>query len=90
VFVPRLKRRGDRLVVDIFTQEAIVAGEGTFLDVQELAQKAFDRAKDNIDNPVYEIESAWKSGFMNGWRSAIKTAEISEQEALDKLHTSQQ
>lgn len=67
-----------------------MAGEGTFLDVQEAAQKAFDRAKDNMDNPVYEIESAWKSGYMNGWRSAIKTAEISEQEALDKLHASQQ
>jgi hypothetical protein len=67
-----------------------VAGEGTFLDVQEAAQKAFDRAKENIDNPVYEIESAWKSGYLNGWRSAIKTAGIPEQEALDKLHTSQQ
>lgn len=67
-----------------------MAGEGTFLDVQEAAQKAFDRTKDNIDNPVYEIEAAWKSGFLNGWRSAIKTAEVPEQEALDMLHASQQ
>ncbi len=30
--------------------------EGTWLDVQEAAQSAFDKMKDDIDNPVYEIE----------------------------------
>ena len=67
-----------------------MAGEGTFLDVQEAAQRAFDQVKDNIDNPVYEIEKAWKSGYVNGWRSAVKTAGIPEQEVLDKLHASGQ
>jgi hypothetical protein len=71
-------------------QEAIVAGEGTFIDVQEAAKEAFERAKESIDNPVYEIESAWKGAFANGWRSAVKTLGIPEQEALDKLHQSRQ
>jgi hypothetical protein len=72
------------------TERRNVAGEGTFLDVQEAAQKAFDSVKDNIDNPVYEIEKAWKSGYVTGWRSAIKAAEVPEQEVLDKLHAAQQ
>jgi hypothetical protein len=65
-----------------------VAGEGTWIDVQEAAQSAFNKARDNIDNPVYEIESAWKSGYLSGFRAAVKTLGM-EQEALDKLHASQ-
>jgi hypothetical protein len=66
-----------------------LAGEGTFLDLQEAAQKEFDKVRDDIDNPVYEIEKAWKSGYLTGWRSAIKTSGMSEQEALDRLHAEQ-
>ncbi|MGQ0680368.1 MAG: hypothetical protein ACT4OM_12065 [Actinomycetota bacterium] len=65
-------------------------GEGTWLDVQDAAQKAFDRAKDNIDNPVYEIEKAWKSGYVSGFRAAIKTAGAAEQDVLDKVHAAGQ
>ena len=66
-----------------------MAGEGTFMDVQEAAQKAFDSVKDNIDNPVYEIEKAWKSGYVTGWRAAVKLSGMPEQEALDKVHGGQ-
>jgi hypothetical protein len=83
---------GVRLVLQLGrrSERRTVAGEGTFLDVQEAAQKAFDSVKDNIDNPVYEIEKAWKSGYVNGWRSAIKTSGMPEQEALDNLHATEQ
>lgn len=58
---------------------------GTWLDVQEAAQAAFNRAKENIDNPVYEIESAWKSGYLAGFKSAIKTSGVSQQDILDRV-----
>ncbi|HVL50384.1 MAG TPA: hypothetical protein VM754_02625 [Actinomycetota bacterium] len=61
-------------------------GDGTWLDVQEAAQAAFDAAKEDIDNPVYEVERAWKSGFNNGFKLALNALGIPEQEALDKMH----
>lgn len=63
-----------------------MTGEGTWMDVQQAAQAAFDRARDNIDNPVYEIESAWKSGFLAGFKAAVRTCGVPDQEILDKLH----
>lgn len=59
-------------------------GEGTWLDVQETAQIAFDNTKDDIDNPVYEVERAWKSGFNAGYKQAIKILGVEQQDALDK------
>lgn len=61
-------------------------GEGTWLDVHQAAQSAFDAMKDEIDNPVYEIESAWKGGFNNGFKLAVKVLGIPQQDALDKVH----
>lgn len=61
-------------------------GEGTWLDVQEVAQTSFDNTKDNIDNPVYEVERAWKSGFNAGYKQAIKILGVDQQDALDKTH----
>ena len=61
-------------------------GEGTWLDVQETAQMTFDTTKDDIDNPVYEVERAWKSGFNAGYKQAIKILGVEQQEALDKTH----
>ncbi|HEX2054387.1 MAG TPA: hypothetical protein VHJ78_11770 [Actinomycetota bacterium] len=61
-------------------------GEGTWLDVQEAAQAAFEKAKDDIDNPVYEVERAWKSGFNNGFKLAMKAFGVPQQDALDKVH----
>lgn len=61
-------------------------GEGTWLDVQDAAQSAFDAKRDEIDNPVYEIESAWKSGFNNGFKTAVEALGIPQQDALDKMH----
>jgi hypothetical protein len=58
---------------------------GTWLDVQEAAQAAFDKAKDEIDNPVYEVERAWKSGFNSGFKLAMKAFGISQQDALDMV-----
>ena len=60
-------------------------GDGTWLDVQEAAQTAFEGAKEDIDNPVYEVERAWKSGFNNGFRLAIGVLGVPQQEALDKV-----
>lgn len=57
---------------------------GTWLDVQEVAQAAFDKTKDDIDNPVYEVERAWKSGFNAGYKQAIKIFGLPQQDALDK------
>ncbi len=59
---------------------------GTWLDVQEVAQAAFDKTKDDIDNPVYEVERAWKSGFNAGYKQAIKIFGLPQQDALDKTH----
>lgn len=61
-------------------------GEGTWLDVQQTAQTAFDSTKDDIDNPVYEVERAWKSGFNAGYKQAIKILGVEQQEALDRTH----
>jgi hypothetical protein len=61
-------------------------GEGTWLDVQEAAKAAFDKAKEEIDNPVYEVERAWKSGFNNGFKMAVKILGVPQQDALDKTH----
>lgn len=61
-------------------------GEGTWLDVQEAAQRVFDEKKTEIDNPVYEIESAWKGGFNNGFKLAVRVLGIPQQDALDKMH----
>ncbi len=61
-------------------------GEGTWLDVQEVAQTAFDNTKADIDNPVYEVERAWKSGFNAGYKQAIKIFGLPQQDALDKTH----
>lgn len=61
-------------------------GEGTWLDVQEAAQTAFESAKEDIDNPVYEVERAWKSGFNNGFQLALRALDIPQQDALDKMH----
>jgi hypothetical protein len=65
-------------------------GEGTWLDVQEAAQSAFEKLKDDIDNPVYEIEKAWKGGFNNGFKLAVRVLGVPQQEALDKMHAWQQ
>ncbi len=61
-------------------------GDGTWIDVQEAAQTAFDAAKEEIDNPVYEVERAWKSGFNNGFKLALRALDIPQQDALDKMH----
>ncbi len=61
-------------------------GDGTWIDVQEAAQTAFDAAKEDIDNPVYEVERAWKSGFNNGFKLALRALDIPQQDALDKMH----
>lgn len=63
---------------------------GTWLDVQEAAQQAFNRAKDNIDNPVYEIESAWKSGYLAGFKAAIRTSGVAQQDMLDRVSAATQ
>lgn len=63
---------------------------GTWMDVQEAAQQAFNRAKENIDNPVYEIESAWKSGYLAGFKSALKTAGVPQQDVLDRVQAAVQ
>lgn len=58
---------------------------GTWLDVQEAAQKAFQAKKDEIDNPVYEIEKAWVSGYGVGWKAAVEALGVDAQEAFDKM-----
>lgn len=63
-------------------------GSGTWADVQKAAEQAFSMKKDELDNPVYEVESAWINGFGTGWRAAVKTLGISFQEALDRLRAS--
>lgn len=58
---------------------------GTWLDVQEAAKKAFEAKKDEIDNPVYEVESAWLSGYGVGWREAVEALGVDQQEAFNKM-----
>ncbi|MBW3590926.1 MAG: hypothetical protein KY393_03590 [Actinobacteria bacterium] len=58
---------------------------GTWLDVQEAAKKAFQAKKDEIDNPVYEVESAWLSGYGEGWRAAVEALGVDQQEAFNKM-----
>jgi hypothetical protein len=58
--------------------------EGTWLDVQEAAKSSFEKAKEDIDNPVYEVERAWKSGFNAGYKLAIKVLGVPQQDALNK------
>ena len=60
-------------------------GEGTWLDVQEAAKTAFEMAKEDIDNPVYEVERAWKSGFNSGFKLAVRALGVPQQDALDKV-----
>lgn len=56
---------------------------GTWLDVLEAAQREFDAKKDEIDNPVYEIEKAWKGGFNSGFKFALQALGVTQQDALD-------
>lgn len=58
---------------------------GTWLDVQEAAQRMFDSKKAEIDNPIYEVESAWKGGFNNGFKLAVQVLGVPQQDALDRM-----
>lgn len=63
-------------------------GSGTWADVQKAARQAFEMNKEELDNPVYEVESAWIKGFGAGWRAAVKTMGVPSQEAFDRLQAS--
>lgn len=71
---------------DGFDREAdVTEAMGTWLDVQEAAKKAFEAKKSEIDNPVYEVESAWLSGYGVGWRAAVNALGVDQQEAFNKM-----
>lgn len=63
---------------------------GTWLDVQEAAKRAFEEKKAEIDNPVYEIENAWLSGYGVGWRAAVNALGVDQQEAFNKMAAANQ